>query len=115
MVNIGTSKTRNLPLDRPSRVIVAASNEQKGLTRVSVENGRADRLCDEIPDARRRIPVRAIENPVRTSNTPQLNSKYEIVLTNRMTIGILSFDVFHSATHDVDDQNTQELPSQLYA
>ncbi len=51
-MNIGTSKTRNLPLNRPSRVIVAASDEQKGQADVSAENGRADSLRDEIPDAR---------------------------------------------------------------
>lgn len=57
-VDIGTSKTRNLTRNRRLRVIIAASDEQKGLTRDSAEFGLSGRLRDENPEARRRISVR---------------------------------------------------------
>ena len=59
-VDIGTSKTRNLTRNRRLRVIIAASDEQKGLTRDSAEFGLSGRLRDENPDARRRISVRML-------------------------------------------------------
>jgi hypothetical protein len=67
-VNIGTSKTGELPLNRPARVIIAASDEQKGQTRVSTEFGLSRRQRDENSDPQCQISVRIVGKSFRTND-----------------------------------------------